>query len=96
MKKIFWCLIVLLVFSCKQVEVTDVYNESSVTAEYPCVSDALNCLDSINIKGGSVNFYSSFSLDSVNPVSGAIIVVHGATRNGDDYFNRMISTIKSV
>ena len=96
MKKTFWCLIVFLVFSCKEVEVTDVYNEEPITAEYPCVSDALNCLDSINIEGGSVNLYSSFSLDSVNLVSGAIIVVHGATRNGDDYFNRMISTIKSV
>ena len=96
MKKTFWCLIVFLVFSCKEVEVTDVYNEEPITAEYPCVSDALSCLDSINIEGGSVNLYSSFSLDSVNLVSGAIIVVHGATRNGDDYFNRMISTIKSV
>ena len=32
-------------------EVTDVYNEEPITAEYPCVSDALNCLDSINIEG---------------------------------------------
>ena len=96
MKKTFWCLTLFSVFSCEEVEVTDVYNEEPIAAEYPCLSDALNCLDSINIKGGSVNFYSSFNLDSANLVSGAIIVVHGATRNGDDYFNRMISTIKSV
>ena len=56
MKKMFWFLIVFLVFSCEELEVTDVYNEEPITPEYPCVSDALSCLDSVNIEGGSVNF----------------------------------------
>ena len=82
-------LLLVLIINCEEVEVTNVSGSSLNQKEYPCLSDASNCLDSIKIKGGSFNFYSSFSLDSINNISGAIVCTHGATRNGNDYFNNL-------
>ena len=96
MKKTPSILLLVLIINCEETKVTNVSEDQSSQAEYPCLSDASNCLDSIKIKGGTFNFYSSFSLDSVNSVSGVIICTHGATRNGDDYFNRMVSLIKEM
>jgi len=91
MKKTLSPLVFLLILSCEEIKITDVSGEQTINKEYPCLSDVSNCLDSIKIKGGTFNFYSSFSLDSINTVSGVIINIHGATRNGNDYFNRMVS-----
>ena len=96
MKEKLGILFFILIINCEEVEVTNVSGGSLNQKEYPCLSDASNCLDSIKVKGGSFNFYSSFSLDSVNNVYGAIICTHGATRNGDDYFNRMVTLVKEM
>ncbi len=96
MKKTLNVLFLALVVNCEKVEVTNVSDKQLNGKEYPCLSNISNCLDTIRIKGGSFNFYSSFSLDSVNSISGAIICIHGATRNGDDYFNRMVTLVKEM
>ena len=96
MKKTLSILFLVLIINCEEIKVTNVSENQTKQIEYPCLSDASNCLASINIKGGSFNFYSSFNLDSSNNISGVIVVLHGATRNGDDYFNRMVSVLKDL
>ena len=84
----------LLSVGCDEsVEVTDVSGNQPNTIEYPCLSSSDDCLNSISIEGGTFQFFSTFHLDSVSEVKGAIITIHGHTRNADDYFDKMISVI---
>jgi hypothetical protein len=86
----------LTVFSCEDIPVTDVSGRANTQRESPCLSEATNCLDTLKIDRGSFNYYSSFDLDSSHNIKGAIITVHGATRNGDDYFERMVSVVQEL
>ena len=75
------------------VVVTDVSGNHTNLIEYPCLSSADDCLNNLDIDGGSFRFFSSFHLDSVSEIKGVIITIHGHTRNADDYFDKMISII---
>ena len=75
-------------------QVTDVTGDQSNFVEYPCLSSADDCINIIEIDGGNFQFYSSFHIDSsVSEIKGAIITIHGHSRNADDYFNKMISIV---
>jgi len=89
-------LITYLLFSngCSDsVVVTDVSGSQANLIEYPCLSSSDDCLNSMDIDGGSFQFFSSFHLDSVSEIKGAIITIHGHSRNADDYFDKMISIV---
>ena len=75
------------------VEVTDVSGNYTNTVEYPCLSSSNDCLSSMSVNGGTFQFFSSFHLDSISEVKGAVITIHGHSRNADDYFDKMISVI---
>ena len=75
------------------VEVTDVSGNYANTVEYPCLSSSNDCLSSMSVNGGTFQFFSSFHLDSISEVKGAVITIHGHSRNADDYFDKMISVI---
>ena len=68
----------------------------------PCTSASESCLYSINLsamENAAFSFYSSFPIYEDNAewtgITGAIVVVHGASRNPDDYFNRVMGAITS-
>ena len=86
----------LIVFSCEEIPVTDVSGKANTERESPCLSEAANCMDTLKIDRGSINYYSSFDLDSSHDIRGVIVTVHGAARNGDDYFERMISVVQEL
>ena len=75
------------------VEITDVSGNYTNTVEYPCLSSSNDCLSSMSVNGGTFQFFSSFHLDSISEVKGAVITIHGHSRNADDYFDKMISVI---
>ena len=75
------------------VVVTDVSGNYANTVEYPCLSSSNDCLSSMSVNGGTFPFFSSFHLDSISGVKGAVITIHGHSRNADDYFDKMISVI---
>ena len=71
----------LIVFSCEEIPVTDVSGKANIETESPCLSEAANCTDTLKIDRGFINYYSSFDLDSSHDIRGAIITVHGATKD---------------
>ena len=76
------------------VQVTDVNGDQSNFVEYPCLSSEDDCISIIEIDGGNFQFYSSFHIDSsVSAIKGAIITIHGHSRNANDYFNKMVSIV---
>ena len=77
------------------VKVTDVTGSDDITIEYPCLASVDDCLNSLEIKEGNFNFFSSFHIDSSSNVRGAIITIHGNSRNADDYFDKMISIVSA-
>ena len=82
-------------FCCNEpVKITEV-SEADVKIEYPCLSSSSDCLSEIDILGGTFQMYSSFHIDSVSDVRGAIITTHGNSRNADDYYEKMISVVSS-
>ena len=83
-----------IINGCKDpIQVTDVTGDQSNFIEYPCLASIDDCLNIMDIGGGNFNFYSSFHIDSLSEVKGAIITIHGHSRNADDYFNKMISIV---
>ena len=54
------------------VVVTDVSGNYANTIEYPCLSSSNDCLSSMSINGGTFQFFSSFHLDSISEVKGAV------------------------
>ena len=75
------------------VQVTDVTGDQNNLVEYPCLSSTEDCLNLIEIDGGIFQSYSSFHIDSLSEVKGAIITIHGHSRNADDYFDKMMSIV---
>jgi len=75
------------------VQVTDVTGDQNNLVEYPCLSSTDDCLSLIEIDGGIFRSYSSFHIDSLSEVKGAIITIHGHSRNADDYFDKMMSIV---
>ena len=75
------------------VQVTDVTRDQNNLVEYPCLSSTEDCLNLIEIDGGIFQSYSSFHIDSLSEVKGAIITIHGHSRNADDYFDKMMSIV---
>ena len=75
-----------IINGCKDsTEVTDVTGYQSNFIEYPCLASTDDCLNIMEI-GGGISTYSSFHIDSLSEVKGAIITIHGHSRNADDYF----------
>ncbi len=55
----------------------------------PCITTASNCTEWVTLNGGPSRslVYRSYPLDAANDrITRALIVVHGAGRNADDYF----------
>ena len=87
--------IIFIFFCCNEpVRVTEI-GEVDVQVEYPCLSSSNDCLSEIDISGGTFQMYSSFHIDSVSDVRGAIITMHGNNRNASDYYEKMISVVSS-
>ena len=85
---------VLIVSSCeKTINVTNVSDNSDNDIEYPCLTPNSDCKNNIKIGEGTFEFFSSFHIDSLSEVQGAIITFHGNNRNADDYFEKMASII---
>lgn len=67
----------------------------------PCTSASDACLHTIDVSDGdqaNFSFYSSFPIYEDNAewtgIKGAIVVVHGAGRNPDDYFNYIMGALQ--
>ena len=75
------------------VQVTDVSGDQGALVEYPCLSSSDDCLNILDIDGGNFQFFSSFRIDSLSEIKGAIVTIHGHSRNADDYFDKMISIV---
>ena len=90
-------MMIFIFLSCENnIDITDVYSSADGIVEYPCLTSSDDCLNSLNIKDGTFDFYSSFHIDSSNnDVIGAILTVHGNNRNADDYFDKMVSVVSS-
>lgn len=68
----------------------------------PCTSASGSCLHTINLSAAEnavFSFYSSFPIYENSAewtgITGAIVVVHGASRNPDDYFNHVMGALTS-
>jgi hypothetical protein len=61
----------------------------------PCLTAAELCWEAVPLGGGfNLPVYSSHSIQEGDPaVTGAIVVVHGANRNPDYYFEMMVGTV---
>ena len=75
--------------------VTDLSGNTNQSIDYPCLAALDDCSNQLDIKHGTFNFFSSYHIDSISNVSGAVISVHGNSRNADDYFDKMISVLTS-
>lgn len=69
----------------------------------PCGSASADCLENITVENNpetKVALYSSFPLDETaaewQDLKTAIIVVHGASRNADDYFNYLGGSLREA
>ena len=86
---------VFVFLSCNEPsKVTEVSGQEN-EIEYPCLSSSSDCLNKIDILDGTFQVFSSFHIDSSSDVRGAVISIHGDTRNADDYFDKMVSIISS-
>tara|TARA_B100000586_G_C20109163_1_gene428995 strand:- start:109 stop:1131 length:1023 start_codon:yes stop_codon:yes gene_type:complete len=91
----------IFLYSCtEEKSVTDVGNTVPQNDDqFPCLNSSIECKNSLIMGSNSewtFDYYSSFPLDSVWNVTGAIIVVHGFNRNADEYFENMLSVIQSL
>ena len=100
MKKIFFLFFILL-YSCT--EEKSVTNVGGVIPQnddqFPCLNSTSDCLNTLILGSDSewtFDYYSSFPLDSIWNVTGAIIVIHGFNRNADEYFENMLSVVQSL
>jgi hypothetical protein len=78
-------------------------NDGTITILPPCTSASQSCLRTASFTGnagGDFQFYASFpiyeELARWEEISAAIIVVHGANRNGDDYFNYLMNALQAA
>ena len=89
--------LLLVMTSCDEpVDITDVSGDDFQEIEYPCLTSSEDCINTLNVKGGTFRFFSSFHIDSLSDVSGAIISVHGNNRGGDNYFDKMIAVTSDL
>jgi hypothetical protein len=77
--------------------------DGTITSLPPCTSATQNCLRTSTFAGsagGDFQFYASFpvyeDLARWEEISAAIIVVHGANRNGDDYFSYLMNALRGA
>ena len=100
MKKIFFLFFILLYSCTEEKSVTDVGGVIPQNdGQFPCLNSTSDCLNTL-ILGSDLewtfDYYSSFPLDSIWNVTGAIIVIHGFNRNADEYFENMLSVVQSL
>lgn len=76
--------------------------DGTIHSMTPCTSASGSCLHTIDLsaaENAAFSFYSSFPIYEDNAewtgLKGAVVVVHGASRNPDDYFNRVMGTLTS-
>ena len=100
MKNTFFLLIICF-YSCAEkksvTNVADIVPQNN--DKFPCLNSSLECQNSLILGPNSewkFDYYSSFPLDSVWNVTGAIIVVHGFNRNSDEYFENMVAVVQSL
>lgn len=88
-------LFIALLASCNEPsKITDVSGENKIV-EYPCLSASSDCINILDVSTGTFQVFSSFHIDSSSDVRGAVITIHGNSRNADDYFEKMISIMGS-
>src|SRR3954452_19448840 len=65
----------------------------AASAAAPCTADKEECMRSVALAGPARGLvYSTYSLDERNEsVTRALIVVHGAGRNADNYFRSAVA-----
>src|SRR5262245_32660666 len=63
---------------------------SPIAAMEPCTA-AESCRDTLRLGSGTVTYYRSVPLTRNEAVRRAVIVVHGNRRDGDRYFDRLVS-----
>ena len=87
----------LFVTTCDDSQnVTNVSATNENLIEYPCMTSDEDCLNVLDVKGGTFQFFSSFNIDSLFNIKGAIIVIHGHQRSGDVYFEKMNSVLSEL
>jgi len=100
MKKIFFLFFILLYSCTEEKSVTDVGGVIPQNDDqFPCLNSTSDCLNTLILGSDSewtFDYYSSFPLDSIWNVTGAIIVIHGFNRNADEYFDNMLSVVQSL
>ncbi len=100
MKKILLLFLIIFCSCAEEKSVTDVGSAIPQNDDqFPCLNSTTDCLNTLNLGSDSewtFNYYSSFPLDSMWNVTGAIIVVHGFNRNADEYFENMLSVVQSL
>ena len=100
MKKIFFLFFILLYSCTEEKSVTDVGGVIPQNDDqFPCLNSTSDCLNTLILGSNSewtFDYYSSFPLDSIWNVTGAIIVIHGFNRNADEYFENMLSVVQSL
>ena len=100
MKKIFFLFFILLYSCTEEKSVTDVGGVIPQNdGQFPCLNSTSDCLNTLILGSDSewtFDYYSSFPLDSIWNVTGAIIVIHGFNRNADEYFENMLSVVQSL
>ncbi len=100
MKKIFFLFFILLSSCTEEKSVTDVGGVIPQNDDqFPCLNSTSDCLNTLILGSDSewtFDYYSSFPLDSIWNVTGAIIVIHGFNRNADEYFENMLSVVQSL
>ena len=100
MKKIFFLFFILLCSCTEEKSVTDVGGVIPQNdGQFPCLNSTSDCLNTLILGSDSewtFDYYSSFPLDSIWNVTGAIIVIHGFNRNADEYFENMLSVVQSL
>ena len=100
MKKIFFLFFILLYSCTEEKSVTDVGGVIPQNDDqFPCLNSTSDCLNTLILGSDSewtFDYYSSFPLDSIWNVIGAIIVIHGFNRNADEYFENMLSVVQSL
>src|SRR6185295_2997218 len=66
---------------------------SAAVAATPCTADKEECMRSVALAGSSRGLvHSTYSLDERNDtITRALIVVHGAGRNADNYFRSAVA-----
>ena len=100
MKNTLWFFLIFFSSCAEEKSVTDVENiVPQNNDQFPCLNSSIKCQNSLTVGTNSewtFDYYSSFPLDSVLNVTGAIIVVHGFNRNSDEYFENMLSVVQAL